>query len=713
MLTSAEEGRGGRRALLATILTLTLVAALWALGPLSRSTAQAGLQPSDGGGAPAVGAAAVVSGELAIYKFSFAGFFGVTPGDPVSYSVSYVWTGDGPAPGVQVVDQLPPEVAFVAADPAPTVRQGRTLTWSLGTVPTYTWGTIWITVTVFPTVPVGTIFTNTATITASVRDSTPANNQDQEGIEVVPALPDLWLWKIGLFEELGQGFLFQAEQGVEAAFHIFYMNVSRYAAPNTVLVDRLPPGTTFVSADPAPSQVQGGWITWTLGTVPPFGFGEVKIYAIPNLTGSLTNTAILTTPVGDKDPTDNESSFRFEVIPVFPPRLLKPNGVDGTTYDEPLRVGRTFRLEGLARAGGQVVLYEGSKNGCWGDFSLCTPTPVVTVPVGSDRRWTMGPITLTQGVTKAYYLRAEWNGRYSPAPNFLGFWTPFFVVADPLLDGWDLDNFVVETGGQTYYPGGLGGTTGTTPNAPFTLRIRQWIRSDVPTTPSLRDLHTLRLVIDDGSGVTRTETLPVTEFRPVTTPLASGVSPAALRLEYDLIYVHYGLGPGARVEIWCLPIYYDDANPDLPPLVGLVWVKCNEILIDPAGYVYDLNTTGTSYDWPAIPPSDALVTNATVTVTVRSGDNSWTLWNAATSGQVNPQVTDLTTPDGIRVPGYFAFYVPPGQYRVLASAPDCTSYVSPILTVVDAPVFHNVALRCGTNAQVGVNVKVYLPSIQR
>jgi hypothetical protein len=57
--------------------------------------------------------------------------------------------------------------------------------------------------------------------------------------------------------------------------------------------------------------------------------------------------------------------------------------------------------------------------------------------------------------------------------------------------------------------------------------------------------------------------------------------------------------------------------------------------------------------------------------------------------------------------------VPSGQYKVLARAPDCAQYSSPILTVVDAPIFHNVGLRCSPEAQVGVKWGVFLPTVIR
>jgi hypothetical protein len=107
------------------------------------------------------------------------------------------------------------------------------------------------------------------------------------------------------------------------------------------------------------------------------------------------------------------------------------------------------------------------------------------------------------------------------------------------------------------------------------------------------------------------------------------------------------------------------------------------------------------------------VVNATVTTTVRTGDNTWEVWDAGTYGQFNPQVTDRTTADGVREPGYYAFFVPAGQYKVAASAPECTSYESPILTVVDEPIYHNVGLRCTEEAATGVEYRIYLPLVVR
>ena len=433
----------------------------------------------------------------------------------------------------------------------------------------------------------------------------------------------------------------------------------------------------------------------------------------PDQTGAFVNTASIGSSVDDRQPADNSFQFNFDVVALLPPRLLRPNA-DGVGPGRPLIVGPNPHFEGLAKAGATVTLYEGDADGCYGDFANCHPTELTSTIAGTDRRWEMTPTTMTETRTYSLYLRAELGGLASEPP--LGLWLPKPMRVDPAFAGWDMDNFAIGTGDQESRPGGLGGTTGITPEEPFTITIRQNIWPSVPSSPTLSALHDLRLVIDEGMGEPYTVTLPVTEFQAVPTDTLTSEQSIAAIFEalgywsYDLFYVQHGFGPGARVQVWCLPVYYPD-DPDEIPIVGLVWTLCNELLIDPAGYVYDVTTAGGAVDWPEVPPGASLVTNATVTATVRSGDSVWSRWQAELTGQVNPQITDDSKNDGIDVPGYYAFYVPPGQYRVEAAASGCTRYTSPILTVVDAPIFHNVGLRCSSEAQIGVNYDTFLPTL--
>ena len=52
------------------------------------------------------------TGDLAVVKSSTAQLLGVSPGDPITYSIYYSWVGDAAAPNVIVTDDLPEEVVI-------------------------------------------------------------------------------------------------------------------------------------------------------------------------------------------------------------------------------------------------------------------------------------------------------------------------------------------------------------------------------------------------------------------------------------------------------------------------------------------------------------------------------------------------------------------------------------------------------------------------
>ena len=115
--------------------------------------------------------------------------------------------------------------------------------------------------------------------------------------------------------------------------------------------------------------------------------------------------------------------------------------------------------------------------------------------------------------------------------------------------------------------------------------------------------------------------------------------------------------------------------------------------IDPDGYVYDVELTAST---------GITQTVAGVTVTLEVLDTvrgRWLEWDAWLYGQVNPQVTGED--------GYFAFFTPPGQYRLVVDgrAQGYALFVSPVLTVVDEPIRFNVPLVASK--------KVFLPLVLR
>ncbi len=113
------------------------------------------------------------------------------------------------------------------------------------------------------------------------------------------------------------------------------------------------------------------------------------------------------------------------------------------------------------------------------------------------------------------------------------------------------------------------------------------------------------------------------------------------------------------------------------------------VLIDPDGYVYD-----------AAGGPGAVIQGATVICRVYDEDyRAWYRWPAELfESQVNPQVTGAD--------GYYAFFVPPGRYRIEASAPGYAPHTSPDLQVVEAVVHYNVPLTQNT-------WRLFLPALKK
>ena len=99
------------------------------------------------------------------------------PNQVITYSVRWGNQGGADAENVVLTDVLPAEVTFGAADGNPT-RNGRYLTWTLGTVSAGVSGTYVITVTTNSGLADGTVITNTAGIATSTGGDPAVNNTD-------------------------------------------------------------------------------------------------------------------------------------------------------------------------------------------------------------------------------------------------------------------------------------------------------------------------------------------------------------------------------------------------------------------------------------------------------------------------------------------------------------------------------------------------------
>jgi hypothetical protein len=128
------------------------------------------------------------------------------------------------------------------------------------------------------------------------------------------------------------------------------------------------------------------------------------------------------------------------------------------------------------------------------------------------------------------------------------------------------------------------------------------------------------------------------------------------------------------------------------PVSGTVITTTGKVLIDPDGYVFDIDHGG---DYSGIGgmfnPVQA-ISGVTVTAYVSAPEQGgWMLWPAHVYSQTNPQVTDATYSDGVTTTGYFAFFTPPGLYYLKVEAiPGYQEWRSPVVTVTNQVVHVNV-----------------------
>jgi hypothetical protein len=149
-------------------------------------------------------------------------------------------------------------------------------------------------------------------------------------------------------------------------------------------------------------------------------------------------------------------------------------------------------------------------------------------------------------------------------------------------------------------------------------------------------------------------------------------------VEYEAILPQI---PGEIYMVLCIGEDQGDGTVEVEVPLGVE-------LIDPDGYVYDANQG-----------LEAVIEGAVVTCDQYDEDlQSWSRWPAELyESQINPQVTAED--------GYYAFFVPPGLYRVRAESGGYLPHISPDIRVISEIVHYNVPLNKGGG--------IYLPVVLR
>jgi uncharacterized repeat protein (TIGR01451 family) len=233
----------------------------------------------------------------------------VIAGDVIEYRVTVVNQGPSDAEGVVISDTVPAGTTYVGGTAECTEFGGR-VTCDLGTLPAGEEETVSIDLRVDPTLPDGTFIDNLAEVSSSTGDPEDANNSDGERTEVQQSSlnpTDLSISKSDSPDPVMASDLL--------TYTLVVVNEGPAPASNVALIDALPSGVTFVSAETTKGLCNGG-VTCLLGDM---AVGEavtvtVVVQVDSSQSGNMINRARVSSANPDLDPDNNEDSAITEVI---------------------------------------------------------------------------------------------------------------------------------------------------------------------------------------------------------------------------------------------------------------------------------------------------------------------------------------------------------------------------------------------------------------
>lgn len=262
----------------------------------------------------------VSSTDVAVTK---SGPASVTAGTNLSYTITVTNNGPDTAQSVDVFDNYPPQTTFVsfvqntgpAASCAPAGLTSASCSFvsplANGATATFT-----LTVNVPVTVPNGTVLVNNVDVSTGSFDNNSANNTSQVSTTVI-GVTDLAVSKSGPGS---------VTAGSDLTYTIAVTNSGASAATGAALSDTLPANVTFVSeaqnTGPAAScstpavGSSGGTITCTWASLPAGASATftVIVHVPGNATGSVTNTANVSSTTGDTNTANDSSTTTATII---------------------------------------------------------------------------------------------------------------------------------------------------------------------------------------------------------------------------------------------------------------------------------------------------------------------------------------------------------------------------------------------------------------
>ena len=171
--------------------------------------------------------------------------------------------------------------------------------------------------------------------------------------------------------------------GSQLTYTLAVTNHGPAVAQGVTVTDALPAGVTFGSASSTAGSCSGSaTVTCTIGSLGANAVATVTIVVVPQVTGTLTNTATVATTSTDPDALDNSSSAQTTVVEptVGAPTVTieSSNAIEGNSGTTPM----TFQLSRSSSTGTSVVDYATSDG---------------TATAGADYQAGSGTVTFADG----------------------------------------------------------------------------------------------------------------------------------------------------------------------------------------------------------------------------------------------------------------------------------------------------------------------------
>ncbi len=189
-----------------------------------------------------------------------------------------------------------------------------------------------------------------------------------------------------------------APVGTAIQYTLTYRNNSTISVPaGAVVQDTLPTGLTFVSASPAATTTSGSTRSWTLGALAAGQSGTITINATVNTNAptSVTNTATITVPSGQTDPTPSNNSSSVTTTILYPDIQITKSGPATAAVGANIQYTLTYRNNSTFTVPAGSVVQDTLPAG----LTFVSASPAATNTSGSTRSWTLGALAAGQSGT--------------------------------------------------------------------------------------------------------------------------------------------------------------------------------------------------------------------------------------------------------------------------------------------------------------------------